>query len=44
LGLNGPSEVKNHIWLKDYDWQGLMDKKILAPYLPDKEADNFDKH
>ena len=20
LGLNGPSEVKNHIWLKDYNW------------------------
>jgi serine/threonine kinase 32 len=20
LGLNGANEVKNHIWLRDYDW------------------------
>jgi len=20
LGLNGPSEVRNHIWLRDFDW------------------------
>lgn len=20
LGLNGPNEVKSHIWLKDIDW------------------------
>jgi len=32
LGLNGPSEVKNHIWLRDYDWQALLEKKIVAPY------------
>jgi serum/glucocorticoid-regulated kinase 1/serum/glucocorticoid-regulated kinase 2 len=20
LGLNGPKEVKSHVWLKDVDW------------------------
>jgi len=26
LGLNGPNEVKSHIWLKDVDWQSIVDK------------------
>ena len=43
LGLNGPSEVKNHIWLRDYDWQALLEKKLIAPYQPEKNTDNFDK-
>ena len=42
LGTNGgPSEVKNHPWLKDFPWQDLTDKKIKAPFNPPKE-DNFD--
>ena len=32
LGLNGPNEVKNHVWFRDYDWKALFDKKIVAPY------------
>ena len=28
LGLNGPSEVKEHPWLKNFPWQDLADKKI----------------
>jgi protein kinase A len=43
LGLNGPSEVKNHVWLRDFDWQSLLEKKMKAPYLPEQNADNFDK-
>jgi len=43
LGLNGPSEVKNHVWFRDYDWKALFDKKIKAPYQPDPNAENFDK-
>jgi len=35
LGLNGPNEVKSHIWLKDVDWQALVDKKIDAPFKPE---------
>ena len=43
LGLNGPAEVKQHIWLREYDWQSLLEKKIEAPFKPAKNADNFDK-
>ena len=35
LGLNGPSEVKAHAWLKDVDWQAIIDKKIVPPFVPD---------
>jgi len=35
LGLNGPIEVKSHIWLKDIDWQALMDKKVESPFKPE---------
>lgn len=42
LGLNGPNEVKGHIWLKDFNWQALLDKKINAPYKPSLTDDNFD--
>jgi len=41
--LNGPSEVKNHVWLKDFDWQALLEKKIPAPYQPEQNTENFDK-
>ena len=43
LGLNGASEGKQHIWLRDFDWQALLEKKIEAPYKPEQNADNFDK-
>ena len=42
LGLKGPSEVKQHVWLKDFDWAMLLEKKIQAPVIPDGKADNFD--
>lgn len=42
LGLNGPTEVKNHPWLKDFPWTDLWNKKIVAPFIPPKE-DNFDQ-
>jgi hypothetical protein len=35
--------VKNHVWLKDFDWQALIDKRMEAPYQPEKESENFDK-
>ena len=41
--MNGPSEVKQHIWLRDYDWQSLLEKKVEAPFKPQQNADNFDK-
>jgi hypothetical protein len=34
LGFNGPEEVKNHPWLKNFPWSKLLNKEIEAPYLP----------
>lgn len=42
LGLNGPEEVKSHIWLKDTDWDAIIEKRIVAPYIPNSENENFD--
>lgn len=42
LGLNGPDEVKAHIWLKDSDWDAIINKRATAPYFPMKDNDNFD--
>lgn len=34
LGLNGPEEVKNHPWLKDFPWNKLMNREFEPPFLP----------
>jgi hypothetical protein len=26
LGINGPAEVKNHPWIKNFPWQKLINK------------------
>jgi hypothetical protein len=39
----GASELKAHSWLKYYPWSELQDKKLPAPFIPEKK-DNFDKH
>ncbi|KAL4439114.1 hypothetical protein ABPG74_008889 [Tetrahymena malaccensis] len=41
LGLNGPDEVKEHPWLKDFPWQKLENRELESPFLP-KSEDNFD--
>lgn len=38
LGLRGPTEVKEHLWFKDYDWKGLYLGKLVSPFIP-KNAD-----
>lgn len=35
LGLNGPEEIKSHIWLKEVDWQAIEEKKFESPFKPD---------
>lgn len=42
LGLNGPDEVKSHIWLKDTDWAAVVAKTLPAPFVPSADGDNFD--
>ena len=41
LGHRGASEVKNHPWLKDFDWKGLYNKTLKAPFIPMKK-ENYD--
>ena len=34
LGLNGPEEVKNHPWFKNYPWDDLLNKTLESPFIP----------
>ena len=36
LGLNGPNEVKQHVWLRDVDWTPIIEMKAVATFLPSK--------
>lgn len=42
LGYNGIEEVKAHAWFDNFDWEGLLRKKIKSPFQP-RLGDNFDK-
>jgi len=36
LGTNGDAdELVNHPWFKDFEWEKLMKKEIVAPFQPD---------
>jgi hypothetical protein len=35
--------VKQHPWLRSFDWASLMSEKMEAPYVPNASADNFDE-
>ena len=39
---NGISELKNHSWFQDFDWESLFNKTIPAPFVP-KKVGNYDK-
>ncbi len=41
LGFHGDDEVKSHLWFKNFNWNDIYNKKILAPFVPQNE-DNFD--
>ncbi len=43
LGLNGPNEIKAHVWFKEFDWNGLLARKLQSPYVPSIRKQNFDK-
>ena len=38
----GVNDLKNHNWFKDFDWDGLLNKTLKAPFIPPKCC-NFDK-
>ena len=43
LGYNkGVIELKEHKWFQDFDWEGLYNKTISAPFVP-KRTGNYDK-
>ena len=39
--MNGPDEVKNHPWLRDYNFNKLINKEVDAPFVPNSKDDNF---
>ena len=41
LGLNGPHEVRNHNWFQGIDWQAIVNKKAVAPYIPGNSPVDF---
>ena len=43
LGFTGGvNDLKNHIWFKNYDWESLYLKTLVAPFIPPKGG-NYDK-
>ena len=42
LGYRGYKEIKEHIWIKYFNWNKLFEKKIMAPFIPYKK-ENFDR-
>ena len=39
---NGISELKNHEWFNNYNWEKLYSKNISAPFIP-KKGGNYDR-
>ena len=42
LGYEGINEIKECDWFQNFNWNELLNKKIISPYIP-KFGDNFDK-
>ena len=34
IGFGDIEELKAHVWLKDFDWEKLMNKQLKAPFIP----------
>ena len=39
---NGTSELKQHPWFDDFDWDALATRRMQSQYVPDIHVDNFD--
>ena len=43
LGFTGGvNDLKKHVWFKNYDWESLLNKTLIAPFIPPKGG-NYDK-
>ena len=42
LGKNGIEEIKNHPFIKYFNWKDLYLMKIKAPFVPPETGDNYD--
>ena len=42
LGSKGIEEIKKHNWFKNFDWHGVINIKVNAPFIPIKTEDFFD--
>ena len=43
LGAKGIEEIKKHNWFQNFDWEGVSNLKINAPFIPIKTEDCFDE-
>ena len=43
LGYSGIREIKNHVWMKDINWELLKNKKLRSPYIPKEGKEYYDK-
>lgn len=41
MGYNGPDEVKNHPWMKNFSWDKMVNKEVEPPFVPSQIEDNF---
>ena len=44
LGFPNIINIKNHSWIKDYPWRKLLQKELIAPFIPQHCELNFDIH
>ena len=42
LGYIGINQLKEHPWLKYFNWKDLYVEKMKAPYIPDINEENFE--
>jgi len=42
LGNTGMQALKEHAWFNGFDWEGLANKKMPAPFIPDSTKANCD--
>lgn len=39
--MNGPEEVRSHVWLNDVNWKAYENKSWPSPFIPDDKQDNY---